>query len=204
MIESAGPEVVVDVGANQGEYIRDGRSAGFTGRIVVVEPIPELARRLAAEGLLVHPVAASDHDGTTEFVVTQDSHFSGVRPPNALAGRIFAGTSYATGIKGDRRITVGTRRLNGLLAAGAGRFFVKLDTQGHDLHALRGLESGLERVVVIQTELALQHIYDETPTVGDHVDALAERGFAPAAREPIFRSDDLAIVEADGYFVRRA
>jgi FkbM family methyltransferase len=196
------PEVAVDVGANEGEFAADLRSVAFKGQIIAVEPIPDLAKRLREGGLTVHAVAASDTDGTVELAVAHDSRLSSIHPLNAFADRLWKNDIPERAII-EQRVEVPMRRLDTLLADVPGRLFVKLDTQGHDLRALDGLSGVIDRVVAIQTELAFQPIYDGAPSAGEHIDTVTRMGFALTFIEPIFRTPDMALVEADGLFIRR-
>lgn len=82
------------------------------------------------------------------------------------------------------------------------RVWVKIDTQGHDLAVLGGLDRHLNRVVGLQSELAFTLLYDGAPEVWTHLEALAAKEFRLAGLAPIGRIDGLVFTEADGLFVR--
>ena len=90
-------DVVVDVGANAGQYGTMLRELGFEGRLVSLEPVAEafaeLAGLAAADGAWEAVcVAASDVDGEITLNVTGDSRSSSVLratsvSPTRRAGR---------------------------------------------------------------------------------------------------------------------
>src|SRR5215210_2863575 len=82
-----GIDLVLDVGANAGQYGAMLREQGFTGRLVSLEPVPEafeqLRRRAAADGAWTAlDLAASDADGELAINVTDDSRSSSVLARN--------------------------------------------------------------------------------------------------------------------------
>ena len=82
-----GVSVVLDVGANSGQYGAMLRALGFTGRLVSLEPVAdayaELERRAGADGAWdAVRVAASDVDGEITLNVTGDSRSSSVLARN--------------------------------------------------------------------------------------------------------------------------
>lgn len=124
--------VMVDVGANAGAYsfwadrCMDGR-----GRVIAVEPDPEMRRRLAFNiatngltGIEVHPLALSDHDGTAVLQVNP-----GQRGTNTLE----------PGQVGRTGVTVPVVTLTALLdRCGVTSVDVlKLDIEGHEPAVLR-------------------------------------------------------------------
>jgi hypothetical protein len=62
-------------------------------------------------------------------------------------------------------------------ARATSRFFLKLDTQGFDQVVLRGATRALERVVGLQTEVAVRPLYHSVPLFPDNVRDLLALGF---------------------------
>ena len=87
LLERRGVDVVLDVGANAGQYGTMLRELGFRGRLVSLEPVAEafaqLERRSAEDGAWeAVRVAASDVDGEITLNVTGDTRSSSVLPRN--------------------------------------------------------------------------------------------------------------------------
>lgn len=132
----------VDVGANVGDYTYAlGQAVGLAGRVISVEPIPDLARMLArATRRLGWPVtvvnaALSAEAGVARlFVPTENGRRK---------------TGFATLEPRRERGTVHEvplRRLDDVCADVPGRIsFVKIDVEGHELGVLRGGAETLRR-----------------------------------------------------------
>ncbi len=82
------------------------------------------------------------------------------------------------------------------------RVHLKTDTQGFDMHVLRGAVSKLEQIQSIQLELSMSAIYQNQPSYLEQFDFLAQNGFSLSAIHPVTRKADFALIEADGLFVR--
>jgi FkbM family methyltransferase len=198
-----GVDVVLDVGANAGQYGELLRGLGYGGRLVSLEPVAEafaeLERRAAADPAWEAVcVAASDADGEITLNVTADSRSSSVLPRNE---RFADKTGWAP--KESRRVAA--RRLDGLvgeLLRPGERAYLKLDIQGYERTVLDGAGAALQRFAAIELELSVTPLYEGQPGLAEMLPLLAERGFRPVHLEPILLDDDGLLMELDGVFAR--
>jgi FkbM family methyltransferase len=196
-------DVVVDVGANAGQYGELLRESGYRGRLVSLEPVTEayeqLSRRASADGAWeAMKVAASDADGELTLNVTGDS-----RSSSALArNQRFA---EKPGWEPRETRTVPARRLEGMadeLLRPGERAFLKIDVQGYERQVLDGAGAALGRFGGIELELSVRALYEGQPSLAEMLPLLAERGFRPVSLEPILLDDDGLLMELDGLFAR--
>lgn len=199
-------DLVVDVGANVGQYAAALRAAGYEGRVTSFEP-------LAAPYAVLADAAAGDRAweawrlalgarrGAARANVAEDPRNSSV---------LKVGERHLRAVPDSRTVAVENVRMERLddlwphLTAGARHPYLKIDTQGYELEVLRGAGSALDDVVLVEAELSLLPTYDAGPLFGDVVPFLAGRGFAPVAFEGVL--DDLAtgeMLQADAIFARR-
>jgi FkbM family methyltransferase len=84
-----------------------------------------------------------------------------------------------------------------------GPVFMKLDTQGSELDILTGMGSLVEKVEVVQCEVAFLPYNKEAPLVGDVVEYLRDWGFELYDLAPgQFRREDGALFHTDFVFVK--
>lgn len=198
-------DVVLDVGANVGQYAMRLRHNGFEGRIVSFEPyaqaFAELARTASHDPFWeVRRLALSDQDGQAELNVSGNSFSSSLL---ALTDRHLQSAPRSAYIAAE---VVQTARLDTLWPelVGSARAWLKLDVQGFEMHVLRGAGEMLRDARAIQVELSVEALYDGAPVWTTVIDWLLERGFQLAALEPGF--DDPAtgmMLQFDGTFLRR-
>jgi FkbM family methyltransferase len=196
-------DVVIDVGANAGQYGTMLRAFGYTGRLVSLEPVAEahaeLERLARADGAWeAVRVAASDVDGEISLNVTADSRSSSVLARNE---RFADKAGWAP--RESRRVEA--RRLEGLvgeLLRPDERAYLKLDVQGYEGHVLDGAGDSLRRFEALEVELSVAPLYEGQPGLAEMLPLLAQRGFRPVSMEPILLDDDGLLVELDGLFAR--
>jgi FkbM family methyltransferase len=198
--------VVLDVGANAGQYGTALREWGYAGRIVSFEPLAEahrlLERRAAADpAWRVAPrMAIGDRDGEVEIEVSAESDMSSVLPQTDLLRRI----SPSSRVVG--RETVPIRRLDGLVedyVKPDDGTFLKIDTQGFEARVLAGARRLLPRLQGVQLEMALVRCYEGERDFRDLIDDLADAGFRPFLFIPGYFEHKLARqLQIDGVFMR--
>jgi FkbM family methyltransferase len=209
-LERYGVELVIDVGANVGQFGLALRAIGYRGRILSFEPFDEAYRALArtAEqdaGWDAVNVALDDAEGARELAVMRSSVFSSFHTPASNQG---ATAGFADQNVVDHRQEVDIRRLDAVLDERSlrpllGRTLLKSDTQGHDRHVLEGLDYA-EEVALLQIELSAIPVYEDAPSMTEMLAYVQERGFAPILFSPVNRAPDGSAIEFDYLGVNRA
>jgi len=203
LFERRAIDVVLDVGANAGQYGELLRHEGYAGRLISLEPLAEpyeaLQRRALADGAWTAlRVAASDSDGELVLHVTEDTRSASVLRRNERFG---ATPGWAP--RGSERAPA--RRLDGLapeLLKPGERPYLKIDVQGYERRVVEGAGDALARFEGLELELSVLALYEEQTSLSEMLPLLAERGFRPLSLEPILLDDDGLLVELDGIFVR--
>lgn len=205
-INVAGIDLVLDVGAHDGEFGAELRHLGYKGAIVSFEPSPEQLDRLrvraaAEQNWSVQALALSSSAGTATLHRYADGHFDSLHHGEARGGR------FAAGLALQSEIVIKTVRLdavwNDVVRSGA-TVLLKVDTQGHDLKVIEGAGDRLANVALIQCEVAETPLYEGAPTLGDVLARLRPAGFSLASLEPVSRGPDhLTVIEFDCLFVNR-
>jgi len=199
-------DVVLDVGANVGQFAREIRAFGFAGRIVSFEPLADAHRRLceaaAGDGAWqVHPrCAIGDRDGEVTINVSANSVSSSLLPiTGAHVGA--AGASAYVG-----RETVPLLRLDAMAAAylaAARNPFLKIDTQGFEWQVLDGAQGSLPRLRGVLCELSLVELYEGQHLWLEVIDRLGSAGFTLWNLQPGFADPrDGRTLQIDAVFFR--
>ncbi|WP_340313501.1 FkbM family methyltransferase [Rhizorhabdus argentea] len=204
VIEAHAIDLIVDVGANIGQYRQFLRfEAGFDGDIVSFEPQPELAIILddaarADERWTVQHCGLGSEDGELTFNVMEGSQFSSFLEPDNGAFHQFDEQNQ---IKARHLVPV--KRLDRALSGVEGRnIFLKSDTQGFDVQVVRGATGILHRVQALQMELPIHAIYKGVQNYRDTLSELEQLGFTPAGFFVVSHDRKLAGIEFDCLLVR--
>ena len=206
VLDQYGVNLVIDVGANRGQYAKRLRRAGYRGRIASFEPVPDVFERLreAAAGdprWSVHPFALGREDTVTSMHVVPGTLSSVLAPSDFGAERYVQLRAPAA-----QRVEV--RRLDGLLdelTAGIDdpRPYLKLDTQGYDVEVFQGAGERVSDFVGMQSELALMQIYEGMPRLPEALALYEGSGFEVTALYPVSRETATArVLEFDCVMVR--
>jgi len=208
LIRLQDPDLIIDVGANRGQFAHQLRSLGYTGTILSLEPQENLSETLMVQAsksnykwTVLHG-AAGDTVGELLLNKYVDGSFSSFHSPNQTAIDRFGDYLEPTETE-----LVNIRPLDEWVAeAGFNhckRIFLKTDTQGHDLAVLRGASSTLERSLLVMAEGSLIPLYDTVSTPHDLSELLSPLGFRSAGSYPVsFDERDLAAIELDCLFTR--
>lgn len=202
---SRGLDTLLDVGANVGQYAALVRAAGFEGRIVSLEPLPDafarLQRRMRADSSWTgRQVAAGAEPGRATIHVSANSYSSSLLPVTDL----HLGTDPASRIVAHLDVEVTTIRA---VATGEridpARTLLKVDTQGFESEALDGAGDLLDAFAAIQLELSYDELYTGQTGAEDLTDRLAAHGLTPWTWDAGISGSDGRLLQSDTLFVRR-
>lgn len=185
-----GINLVLDVGANDGEYGRFLRSIGYRGWIASFEPTEGAYRRLTSKAARdarwqAHRLALGSEDGEATIHVTGNDRCSSfLEPVRRESWPLVTGWDLALSLEIDHKETVPVRRLDSVFEqvkpalAGPPRIFLKMDTQGYDLEVFRGATAVLPRVAALQSEVSVRPLYEGMPTWQESLACYHQAGFA--------------------------
>ena len=173
-------DLLLDVGANVGQFARERRAEGYRGEIVSFEPLPDAHARLAATAAqdphwTVHPRAAvGAQPGQTEINIAGNSQSSSLLPmlsshSDAAPQSAIIGRAATDVITLDSVFDLYDRE--------GRRVFLKIDTQGFEKPVLDGAARWLDKVEGIQLEMSVVPLYDGQEPYPFFLQFLRERGF---------------------------
>ena len=204
LFETIEVEVLLDVGANAGQYGKATRSAGYSGRLISFEPLPDLARSMKYEARNDHSweirneAVIPTHQESIKFKRMKSSQMSSFKPPKESSVEAVNEINQVI-----EEIEVKTTTLPAVLSelGSTSKIMLKLDTQGLDGELLRANEGLLERFSVIQVELSFEAIYEGSDDWKMVVDLLEKQGFFIAAIFPNNAGHFPRLIEQDALFV---
>jgi FkbM family methyltransferase len=206
-LESRRVDVVLDVGANSGQFATGLRQADFDGRIVSFEPLSvpfSVLERVAAADARwdCRRCALGDCDGTVSMNVARNGGQSSSLLPmlktheDVLPHAGFIGTEDVT----IRRLDSVAPEVLGPNDVG----FLKLDVQGFEEQVIAGGQTTVsDRCVGVQIELSFAPLYEGGMLAQQAFDLLHRLGFTLKGYVPFFvdvRSG--RVLQADGVFFR--
>ncbi len=207
VLEFHGIRTVLDVGANLGQYAQRIRAGGYGGRIVSFEPLADVhaaLRQIAAfdqEWDVPPPMALGDREGEITLLVSPESDMSSALPLSLEAAQLLDSAVP------NRTETVALTRLDRIFDAFVKRgdkVLLKIDTQGTELQVLEGARGVMDRIHLLQIELAMIPAYAGEPDWKIVINKLEKLNFAPVLFLPgYFNRRTARQFSMDGVFVRR-
>jgi FkbM family methyltransferase len=204
LIEEEAITLVLDVGANAGQWASEIRDAGYRGRIVSFEPgveaFAQLERTAADDPRWeVHKVAVGIRTGSETLHVARNSVSSSLY---ALSERQVAADPRSA-IVGEEQVEV--VRLDHLpdLARPEDRVLLKADVEGGELDVLEGAGVILAQTRLLELELSAVPLRDGQPLLGEVVQWCEREGFVLNGIEVSFRDRKTGdLLSANGFFRR--
>ena len=182
-LRSRSVDLVLDVGANRGQYAKGLRKEGYRGRIQSFEPVSTVFAKLqtaSARDANWHArhCAVGENAGIAEINVSKNTVYSSIRQQTTMSAEF----SYKSAVVATESVAVIS--LDAIMSEpqniGYQNIFLKIDTQGYEKDVLLGAVNVLKRCVGIQLELPVEHLYQDVWSFNDallHMEAL---GFVPA------------------------
>ncbi len=208
LIKRHGINLILDVGANMGQFGLDLRKAGFDGEIISFEPINECCvhlRSIADDKWRVENYALGDANTTDTINISNKTVFSSILDTND-----FGRANFSDSIQVVDTQTITIKRLDDVINSlinepDKKKIFLKLDTQGYDGRVMHGAADTLSHVYILQTEVSCKAIYKETPSFHETLKQLTTSGFNITGVFPLSRDKNtMELLEFDCLLIRRA
>ncbi len=204
ILDAIGVDVVVDVGANVGQYGEELRRFGYEGLIISLEPLSRpcaiLQAKAARDGnWRVIQRAAGENDEEITVNVAGNSISSSILPMLQRHAVVAPGSRYQGTEKAEMV------RLDGLLRDDLQRFrrpFLKIDTQGFERRVLAGAGELISTIVGVELEMSLVPLYQGQMMLPEALSFMAEKGFWLAGLATGFWDDQTGeMLQVDGIFL---
>jgi len=203
-LKKLGVDLVIDVGANEGQFVGWMRQRGFTGQIVSFEP-QSSAFSKCKERWENDPnwhgvqTALGMEPGEIDLNIAGNSVSSSILSmlethTAALPESAIISTEHVQVSRLDQQISE--------LGISAKRIYLKIDTQGFEIPVLQGAGDLLENVAVLELELSLVELYDGQDLMPEVCNQVKSMGFTPVWLEQGFSNPaSLQLLQVDGLFV---
>ena len=201
-------DLVLDVGANIGQYAKHLREFGYAGKIVSFEPLSSAHSQLIAASKkdplweVAPRTAIGNRDGNIKINIAKNSFSSSALP--ILDSHLNAAPESAYI---DSEI-VDLHKLDGIapryIEGHAKSIYLKVDVQGFEMQVLEGAAGVLPKIKGVQLELSLVPLYEGEPLFRDMLDKLGQLGYDLYAVIPGFTDMKSGrLLQLDGIFFRR-
>ena len=199
-------DCVIDVGANEGQFVDRLREIGYHDKVISFEPVTSAYSKLSQKVLLDNKwsavkIALGAQPESKQINVSEFSAFSSL-----LETSEFAKLNWSSARVANREmIDISTLDVQSKLQHldNYKNMLLKIDVQGYELEVLTCAKSLFDRVDCIYTEVSFRSAYSNAPSFSETLDFLAAIGFFPSSIYPVTRTKDLSMNEADVLFVKR-
>jgi len=199
-------DLVLDVGANVGQYAQMLRACDYQGRIVSFEPLSSahetLLKKSGGDGLweIAPRMALGAEDGEVDINISANSVSS------SIVGMLDTHVQSIPASRYVARERVPLHRLDTVAPRyiGSSRdILLKIDTQGFELQVLQGARELLEKIKGLQIELSLVPLYEGETLYLDMIRKINELGFDLHGLFSTFTDITTGrMLQADGVFFR--
>ena len=162
-IKKVKTNVLLDIGANTGQFASEIRQKGYGGKIISFEPLVNARKKLIDnaskdKNWIVHEqVALGDHNGFVDINISKNSVSSSILPmlsshSDAEGNSVYIGSERTPIITLD---SVADAYLNN-----SSNCFIKIDTQGYEWQVLDGAINTIKKSKGVLCELSLVPLYE--------------------------------------------
>jgi FkbM family methyltransferase len=199
-------DLVLDVGANTGQYFKFLRTAGYYGRVVSFEPLSDAYSQLVEMSKkdpkweIATRTAIGNLEGEISINIASNSQSSSLlqmldRHKEAFPESAYVGSETVKITKLDYIATHFIAENN--------RIFLKIDVQGYEQQVLEGAKSILSQVEGIQLEMSLVRLYEGELLLTEMLDYMKNLGYSLHHLSPvIFDPNTGQALQLDGIFFK--
>ena len=198
-------DLILDVGANTGQYAQTLRRIGYKGHIVSFEPVRALFEQLEKNASNDHKwhvynYGLGDKNEEMTIHLSENTYSSSIREQTDHLEKTAPEAHYI----GTEVIIL--KRLDDLLESLAQKgqtIFLKMDVQGYEKNVLEGAQTSLKEISGIQLEMSLTELYEGEALFQELLTYIEQRQFTLHSLENGFYSAESGkLLQVDGIFFK--
>lgn len=201
-------DLILDVGANTGQYVKFVRNLGYSGEIVSFEPLSTAYSKLDSSSRkdplwkVAPRTAIGNLDGEIEINISANSASSSLLKMldlhlNAAPQSVYVGSEV---VKVSKLDTIAQTYIENDVNS----VFLKIDVQGFEIQVLEGASQILPKVKGIQMELSLAPLYEGQLLLNEMLKRMDQLGYELYAIIPGFTDRKTGrLLQVDGIFFRK-
>lgn len=166
LLKDQGIDLVIDIGANTGQFAESLYDFGYRGRTISFEPVPDAHREISArssaypEWTVAERMAIGEKDGEIEFHITDDTKFSSVLP---IEDSYSAHNTKSAIVKKE---LLPIHQLDSVIDKYApgweqATILLKIDTQGYEQQVISGAAKVMAKAKGLKIEIPIYKIYQD-------------------------------------------
>ena len=193
-------DVVLDVGANHGQFASLIREIGYQGDIYSFEPVRETYRKLS-ERAAQDPRWHVFNTGLGDTPCQQTIHLSKSSDLCSILAPNNCGKAFFPAIEAQESESITIDTVDEFLVRekipDQARIFLKMDTQGYDMMVFAGAKNSFNRIVAMLTELSFIPIYEGSTSYIESLATFEKSGFHVSGIYPVSKKPDMTVIEMD-------
>jgi FkbM family methyltransferase len=200
-------DLVLDVGANVGQYAIELRESGYTKRIISFEPLSSAYHKLLVASAddpnwqIAPRCALGSSSGETFINISLNSWSSSLRQITELHTKA-APNSISIGSEKVSIFSLDDLALEDVHKAL--HPYLKIDAQGYEDEVLFGARNVLQHLAGLQLELSLNHLYEGQPDFIEMINWINQQGFELFGIEPEFYDPQSSrLLQMDAIFCKK-
>ena len=199
--------VLFDIGAADGRYIKTMRQFGYSEKVISFEPLNssfEVLKKAASKDTnwLYNNYALGKENTRSVINVAGNSDSSSILNMLPLHLKSAPHSKYIA----QQEIEI--KKFDSIINSFCNsddRIMLKIDTQGYEKNVLDGAYESLDRVSIIQIELSIVPLYENGLLLFEMVNFLTNKGFKLYSLENgFFNPNTGQLLQVDGIFVKNA
>ena len=201
-----GIELLIDVGANIGQFAQESRDKGYVGKIVSFEPLPD-AHAVVSDKARDDPAwfvhersALGSQSGTASINVSENSFSSSLLPASAELIAAAPGAAYVD------RVETPVVTLDSVFdryRTNNEKTFLKIDTQGFEWEVLQGALTALPHIFGARIELSILPLYEGQKLYLEIMNFMDAAGFTLNGIIPVFGEVSTGqLLQFDAVYIR--
>jgi FkbM family methyltransferase len=201
-------DLLLDIGANSGQFGEKMRDIGYKGKMVSFEPMRKAFTLLKAKADAdknwdAHNCALGDEEKETEINISENSYSSSL----FSIKKELTDSVPATKVIAKEAIKV--KRLTDVISlkelSAYRNIMLKIDVQGYEFLVLKGCTPILPHVKLVQTEMAFTVLYESGRLYDEMIAYMKSINFELYSLIPEFYDAATGkLMEADGVFMNKA